>query len=421
MSDDAHSEQAKDSPTGGPPESKPSFRKVLPETVKALLGTDGDETRIEAENESSPQASDDSVATTRPGQLSRRSFVMLASGATVAAAGASFGTASPTTTVTQPDAYGYGGASAGPGGGATTVVAKRATTVTTQTTDNDERANALNISPGTLVETELAADSVDWFTFDAAVDDPITVEYERSASVGVTGLILYDPDGNFVNQLYVGTDTVHQLTSTATMSGGYFLQVIDVEEGDGPYSFTVSVTADDGTTTEQSPYFDSPVAVPGRIQAQNFDNGGQDVAYHDSTTENQGGEYRPDEYVDIELSGDSSNDYNVGYLTADEWLEYTVDVTAGTYTLNARVATEQSGREYDVLVGGELVATLNPPDTGGAWQTVSVTGVDVPNGGTQILRVNVNTDGGDFNWLELVNETDNAYGTQTYGEYGYGG
>jgi hypothetical protein len=346
---------------------------------------------------------------------------MAASGAAVAAGGASFGTASPTTTITRPDAYGYGGASAGPDGGTTTVVAKRAKTVTTQTTDNDERANALKISPGTLVETELDADSVDWFTFDATADDPITVEYERSASVGVTGLILYDPDGNFINQLYVGTDTVHQLTSTAATSGGYFLQVIEVEEGDGPYSFTVSLTADDGTTTEQSPYFDSPVAIPGRIQAQNFDNGGQDVAYHDSTTENQGGEYRPDEYVDIEQSGDSSNEYNVGYLTAGEWLEYTVDATAGTYTLNARVATEQSGREYDVLVGGELVATLNPPDTGGAWQTVSVSDVDVPNGGTQILRVDINTDGGAFNWLELVNETDNTYGTQTYGEYGYGG
>lgn len=407
MSDDQHSETEKDAPTEQSDAGMLDFRRLIPESLTGLTGTSGD---------------DSSTTATGGSALSRRSFVLLATGATATAVGSPLGTASPTpTTVNQPDAYGYGGASTGPGGGSTTVLASASTAVLTQTEDNDERATAMQISPDTLVEADLGPATVDWFTFDASTDDPITVEYERSASVGVTGLILYDPDGNFVDQLYVGTDTVHQLTSTATMSGGYFLQVIDVEEGDGPYSFTVSLTADDGTTTEQSPYFDSPAAIPGRIQAQNFDHGGQDVAYHDSTQENQGGEYRPDEYVDIEQSGDSTNEYSVGYLTSGEWLEYTVDATAGTYTLNARVATEQSGREFDISVGGERVATLSPPDTGGAWQTVSVTGVDVPTGGTQILRVDFTTDGGDLNWLEFVDETDSMYGTQTYGEYEYGG
>lgn len=420
MSNDAHNEQVKDGPTEGTSANKPYFRQVLPESVEALLGIDSDETRIEADSER-PPASDGNTTATRPGRLSRRGFVMLASGATVAAVGAPFGTATPTTTVTQPDAYGYGGASAGPDGGTTTVVAKRATTITTQTTDNDERANALEISPGTLVEAELDADSVEWFTFDATADDQITVDYERSSSVGVTGVVLYGSDGQFINQLYVGTESLHQLKATANETGSYFLQVVDVEDGSGPYSFTVRLEEPDTGGTEQTPYFDSARTIPGRIQTQNFDNGGQNTAYYDTTEANEGGSYRPAEYVDIEKSGDSTNKYTISHLKASEWLEYTVDVTAGTYTLNVRVATDKGGAEYHVLVGGETIATVAPSNTGGKWETVTVDNVEVPSGGSQRLRIEIKKDGGRLNWLELVDEADSTYGTQAYGKHEYGG
>ncbi len=61
-----------------------------------------------------------------------------------------------------------------------------------------------------------------------------------------------------------------------------------------------------------------PAALPGRIEAEDYDAGGEGVAYHDTTPGNEGGVYRLDD-VDIEpLTG--SKGYNVGWIRPGEWL-----------------------------------------------------------------------------------------------------
>jgi len=47
-----------------------------------------------------------------------------------------------------------------------------------------------------------------------------------------------------------------------------------------------------------TPYSGAPINLPGRIEAENFDNGGEAVAYHDTTATNDGGFYRS-EGVDV--------------------------------------------------------------------------------------------------------------------------
>ena len=76
--------------------------------------------------------------------------------------------------------------------------------------------------------------------------------------------------------------------------------------------------------------------VPGTIQAEDFEDG-QNVGYFDVTAGNSGGQYRPTD-VDIEGTTDTGGGYNVGWMSATEWLKYTINVgTAGSYTLEARV------------------------------------------------------------------------------------
>ncbi|CAN0525759.1 unnamed protein product, partial [Laminaria digitata] len=55
------------------------------------------------------------------------------------------------------------------------------------------------------------------------------------------------------------------------------------------------------------------------------DEGGEGVAYIDTTEENKKGEFRPDEGVDIAASPDGG--YHVGYIKVGESMRYTVDVT----------------------------------------------------------------------------------------------
>src|SRR4051812_36934071 len=80
-------------------------------------------------------------------------------------------------------------------------------------------------------------------------------------------------------------------------------------------------------------------SLPGTIQAEDFDDGANGVAYRDNSAGNAGGQYRTSD-VDIEVTSDMSGGYDVGWTAAGEWLNYTVDVAAdGTYDIAFRVAS----------------------------------------------------------------------------------
>jgi len=87
----------------------------------------------------------------------------------------------------------------------------------------------------------------------------------------------------------------------------------------------VGVSAPD--TVPQEPYGGEPFALPGKIEMEDFDIGGQGQSYSDEERENRGGAYR-EEGVDIEAL---NNGYAVGYTIAGEWLEYTVNVEETAY------------------------------------------------------------------------------------------
>jgi hypothetical protein len=66
-----------------------------------------------------------------------------------------------------------------------------------------------------------------------------------------------------------------------------------------------------------------PNAIPGTIEAEDFNRGCPGEAYSDRDETNAGGEYRPDESVDIEKY---DGGYNITRTAAGEWLTYDVTV-----------------------------------------------------------------------------------------------
>jgi len=168
----------------------------------------------------------------------------------------------------------------------------------------------------------------------------------------------------------------------------------------------------------QSPYSGVPLVVPGTIQAEDFDNGGEGVAYHDSDGGNTGGQYRATD-VDIEVCGDTGGGYNVGWVKAGEWLEYTVNVTAtGTYTIEARVASNGGGGTFHVESDGDnKTGSMSIPNTGGwqSYQTISKSGVGLTQG-QHTLRIAMDSDGatgfvGNFNYLSVVTPVPGSQGS----------
>ena len=158
------------------------------------------------------------------------------------------------------------------------------------------------------------------------------------------------------------------------------------------------------TAVPETPYGGTPWPIPGTIQAENYDNGGQGVAYNDSDPINQGGQYRTTEGVDVETCSDAGGGYDVGYTAAGEWEKYTVNVnTAGVYTMQARVASTTAGNSLHVEIDGVTIGTIAVPNTGGfqTWQTVSVTTPSLTLG-QHIMRIYMETGGFNLNYVTFV-------------------
>ena len=142
----------------------------------------------------------------------------------------------------------------------------------------------------------------------------------------------------------------------------------------------------DLTPNAQSPFLGSPHAVPGRVEAEAFDNGGAAIAYNDCDATNNGGEFRTIEGVDIEASAEGG--FNIGWLCGGEWVEYTIDVAAaGNYLIQTRAASNATGGSFHLEFDGEdKTGSVSVPVSGGwqTWTTVSV--VAALDAGQQVLR-----------------------------------
>src|SRR5207302_1518276 len=90
---------------------------------------------------------------------------------------------------------------------------------------------------------------------------------------------------------------------------------------------TATVTiADNDSAGGPTPFSGTPSPIPGVIEFENFDIGGEGVAYHDTTANNEGLKFRTGDGVDIESTTDTGGGYDVGYAHTGEWMGYTVNV-----------------------------------------------------------------------------------------------
>jgi GH43 family beta-xylosidase len=146
-------------------------------------------------------------------------------------------------------------------------------------------------------------------------------------------------------------------------------------------------------------------AVPGTIQLEDYNMGGEGNGYHDLDVVNAGGGFRATEGVDLEATSDVGGGYNVGWINGGEWLEYLVDVSSmGQYDLDLRVAASTADNQVHVEFQGEnKTGTILVNSTGGiqvySTKTVRVT----LNAGRQLMRVYVDKSSGGFNlnWVAL--------------------
>lgn len=165
--------------------------------------------------------------------------------------------------------------------------------------------------------------------------------------------------------------------------GGFNLDRIDIDPiGSNNSSSVGGVT---GGKSKQQPFSGRPIRLPGTVEAERYDKGGEEVAYHDTNKDNKGRKFRKDG-VDI---WQKSGGFYTGANVSGERLEYTVNAAyTGNYKVNFRVAAAKSGSKVRLKLDGKAITGVIPiPKTGAAnkWRTVSKTARFTK--GQHVLRV----------------------------------
>jgi beta-glucosidase len=161
----------------------------------------------------------------------------------------------------------------------------------------------------------------------------------------------------------------------------------------------------------EAPYGGTAAAVPGTVQAANYDTGGQGTAYNVTAANGSANSYRTDG-VDLETTADTQDTsaaggaYDMGWTTPGQWFKYTVNVaTAGTYSVAFRVASPYGitdALHVANAAGTSLTGPVAVPNTGGyqTWTTVTAN-VTLP-AGAQTLTVDQDSNGWNFHYMAFT-------------------
>ncbi|SHL22871.1 family 43 glycosylhydrolase [Fibrobacter sp. UWEL] len=191
----------------------------------------------------------------------------------------------------------------------------------------------------------------------------------------------------------------------------------------GNFKFDYWYFETSATAVPQEPFGGKAWAIPGKIEAEDFDKPGKgrgNSSFQDSDTENHSctdegkeaecSEYRSEDAPAVDIYKKSATRTVVGYITNGEWLEYTVDVAKdGDYTMYAAVASD-GGSSFKLSVDGEDVtediavpAARKSEDDAQNFDSYSKVSADVKlTKGQHILRFTATADWFDIDYFNFV-------------------
>jgi hypothetical protein len=228
----------------------------------------------------------------------------------------------------------------------------------------------------------------------------VSVTATATDNVGVAG-VQFKLDGNNIGTEDTASPYAY-VWNTSTLGNGTYTLTAVARDAASNTNTSAAVTVTVNNAPVQSPYGGTARAITSTIQAEDFDNGGEGVAYHDTTTGNSGGKYRT---TDVDIESNSVGGYDVGYTATGEWLEYTVNTTAATYSLNVRVATTSTST-LTVKLDNTTLANIAIPNTHGwsTWRTVTVKNIRITAGNNKILRLEYPSRSIDSDWLSFTKQ-----------------
>ena len=147
------------------------------------------------------------------------------------------------------------------------------------------------------------------------------------------------------------------------------------------------------TAVPQTPFKEVASAIPGKIEAEDYDVGGHNKAFYDNDRENKGGAYREDEVDIVQIdSADKSKGFALGYTEDGEWVEYTINnQLASEYTIVLNMATASDDVGVQFFIDDKEITDVIKAEKGEDWDhysTVEAKTKEIPKG-EHVLRMQI--------------------------------
>ncbi|MBR6943649.1 MAG: carbohydrate-binding protein, partial [Fibrobacter sp.] len=219
---------------------------------------------------------------------------------------------------------------------------------------------------------------------------------------------------------------------TERNNGGYIASVADAAGLQGEFKkigdkINNIPLADFSNTVPQTAFVEN-MTIPGMIEMENYDEGGQSVSFNDKDFVNEGNVYREDG-VDVvglgcsdTLNTKDCKGYAIGFTQAGEWMEYTVKVTeAGEYAFLANVASGLEGSSFRLFMDGKAISDTVAVPQGADWNTYGfvdgkTTALDA---GEHVLRVAITGTYLNIDWIKFGKSKDDLMSIKPNVRYGF--
>ena len=184
--------------------------------------------------------------------------------------------------------------------------------------------------------------------------------------------------------------------NTCALSFGIFIMTLLLLKACNP---NTSVDSYKGTSYKDKVYIKGAQTVPGKLQCEYYDFGGEGITFHDSDSINSGSgrlnkadgsylhEFRMNEAVDISYTkfqnpavdntpynfvDPEKNQHYVGWTNPGEWTKYTINVkTEGTYQLGLMFTSNKDGKISFSVNDMDVTGPISIPSTFMAADTIA--------------------------------------------------
>ena len=213
---------------------------------------------------------------------------------------------------------------------------------------------------------------------------------------------------------------------TQRNNGGYIESVAQAAGLQGEFKNIATridnIPLPDFSNTVPQTAFVEGMTIPGTIEMENYDLGGQSVSFSDKDFVNEGGALREDGVDIVQIdSTDKSKGYAIGFTQPGEWMEYTLKVTeAGEYAFVANVATASDGASFILFMDGKAISDTIVAPKGEDWSTYGMVDgkTTALEAGEHVLRVAITGAFINIDWLKFGKSKDDIMSIKPSVRYG---